>query len=114
MCKLGPSPFMNLVTGNSEIAGPGWGSGHKAESVYCIIFIDIPVSFSLSFTGQADSNLTDSLSGSVAIIPMEEKTEKIKLPVVEFPVEEPWLKWLLRLSTIALLITLIGLWIRFA
>ena len=79
-----------------------------------LFFIDIPASFSLSFTGQSDSNLTDSPSGSVTIMPMEEKTEKTKLPVVEFPVEEPWLKWLLRLSTIALLITLIGLWIRFA
>ena len=58
--------------------------------------------------------MNDSPSASMTFKPTEVKVEKIKLPVVEFPEEEPWLKWLLRISTIALLVTLIGLWIRFA
>jgi len=69
---------------------------------------------SMQMQDQGETNLADSPSASIVIHPIEEQTEKIKLPVVEFPEEEPWLKWLLRLSTIALLVTLIGLWIRFA
>ena len=69
--------------------------------------------FSLSFTDKSESFVNDSPSASMTFKP-EVKVEKIKLPVVEFPEEEPWLKWLLRISTIALLVTLIGLWIRFA
>ena len=68
---------------------------------------------SLSFTDKSESFVNDSPSASMTFKP-EVKVEKIKLPVVEFPEEEPWLKWLLRISTIALLVTLIGLWIRFA
>ena len=70
--------------------------------------------FSLSFTDKSESFVNDSPSASMTFKPIEVKVEKIKLPVVEFPEEEAWLKWLLRISTIALLVTLIGLWIRFA
>ena len=70
--------------------------------------------FSLSFTDKSESFVNDSPSASMTFKPIEVKVEKIKLPVVEFPEEEPWLKWLLRISTIALLVTLIGLLIRFA
>ena len=71
--------------------------------------------FSLSsYAGQTESNLPDTPSASMAVFHPEEKTERVFLPVVQFPVEESWLKWLLRIMTVVLIISLIGLWIRFA
>ena len=69
---------------------------------------------SFSYAGLTESNLPDTPSASMAVFHPEEKTEKIFLPVVQFPVEEPWLKWLLRIMTVVLIMSLIALWITFA
>lgn len=99
-----------------ELGGLTWPTINEPPLAHGAIGEDVEAlekSTTMQMEDKSESFVNDSPSASMTFKP-EVKVEKIKLPVVEFPEEEPWLKWLLRISTIALLVTLIGLWIRFA